>query len=239
VSTVTAPLERELSLIQGITTIRSYTSLGTTSINLSFSPDRKINDVAQDTQAAITRAQPVLPRDLPAPPTSQKGSGSSAPIMYLTLTSSVLTEPQLYDFAKNDVVDILTQVEDVAQVLILGTKTALWVEADPRKIEAAGATMLALRSAIDAANGNNPAGVIPGKYSTYAIQPSGALQNAGQIEHILVRTRKGMMRLGDLADVKVGVQNKAFSVRYVKDHKLVDQPSLVLAVYRLPGKNTV
>jgi len=50
VSTVTAPLERELSLVQGITSIHSVSSLGSCSISLTFSSDRKINDVAQDVQ---------------------------------------------------------------------------------------------------------------------------------------------------------------------------------------------
>jgi HAE1 family hydrophobic/amphiphilic exporter-1 len=240
VSTVTSQLERELSLIQGVTMMQSTTGLGACNITLQFSSDRKINDVAQDTQAAITRAMPTLPRDLPTPPTFQKGSGAGPPIMYLTLTSSVLTEPQLYDFAKNDVVDILTQVQDVAQVLILGTKTAFWVEADARKLEAAGASLGDIGQAIAAANGNQPAGVIPGKFATFAIQPAGALQTREQIEHIMVpNATGGILRVGDLADVRLGVQNKNFQVRYVNDGKLVDHPSLLLAVYRLPGKNTV
>ena len=239
VSTVTAPLERELSLVQGITSIHSVSSLGTCSISLTFSSDRKINDVAQDVQGALTRATPVLPRDLPTPPTYQKG-GASQPIMYMTLTSSVLTEPQLYDFAKNDVVDILTQIQDVAQVSILGTKMALWVDADTRKVETAGVTLADISKAVAAANGNQPAGVIPGKFSTFAIQPTGALQTARQIEQIMVPSSSGnTVRVGDLADVRIGVQNKNFNVRYVDHNKLVNDPALVLAIYRLPGKNTV
>ena len=239
VSTVTSTLERELSVIQGVTSIHSYSSLGTCSISLTFSSDRKINDVAQDVQGALTRATPALPRDMPTPPTYTKGGGSQ-PIMYMTLTSSVLTEPQLYDFAKNDVVDILTQVQDVAQVSILGTKTAIWVDADPRKVEAAGVTLADVSKAISAANGNQPAGVIPGKFSTFAIQPAGALQTARQIEQIMVPSSSGsVVRVGDLANVRLGVQNKNFNVRYVDDGKLIQEPSLVLAIYRLPGKNTV
>jgi hydrophobic/amphiphilic exporter-1 (mainly G- bacteria), HAE1 family len=239
VSTVTAPLERELSLVQGITSIHSVSSLGSCSISLTFSSDRKINDVAQDVQGALTRATPVLPRDLPTPPTYQKG-GASQPIMYMTLTSGVLTEPQLYDFAKNDVVDILTQIQDVAQVSILGTKMAIWVDADTRRVEAAGVTLADIPKAISAANGNQPAGVIPGKFSTFAIQPTGALQTKEQIEQIMVPSSSGnVVRVGDLADVRLGVQNKNFNVRYVDHNKLVSEPSLVLAIYRLPGKNTV
>ncbi|HEY3756649.1 MAG TPA: efflux RND transporter permease subunit [Opitutaceae bacterium] len=240
VSTITTPLERELALTQGVTTIRSNSGVGTCSINLSFSSDRKINDVAMDVQAAINRAAPVLPRDLPSPPTYQKGSSNAAPIMYLTLTSSVLTEPQLYDFAKNDVVDTLTQVQDVAQVLILGTKTAYWVDADPRKVAAAGFTLADLKTAIEQANNSQPAGSIPGKFSTFAITPDGALQTAPQIEHIMVHNSNGdALRLSDLANVRSWVQNRNFHVRYVNGGKVITDPSLVLAVYRLPGKNTV
>ncbi len=240
VSTVTAPLEREFALIAGLTLTQSSTSQGFTSISLSFAADRKINDVAQDVQGAISRAMPSLPRDLPQPPTYQKFNSGSMPIMYLTLNSGVLTPGQLYDFAKNEVASSLTDVEGVAQVQVYGTRTAFRVEADIRKVEASGLTLAALYSAISAANSNLPAGVIAGTDTTYAIQPSNALQTAAQLENLIVHaSEETVLRVRDLAKVTVGVENMDLRLRVVDHGRLVPGSSVVLAVFRLPGKNTV
>ncbi|HXA51025.1 MAG TPA: efflux RND transporter permease subunit, partial [Candidatus Acidoferrum sp.] len=51
-STVATPLEREFSTIAGVDSMSSSNSLGTTSITVQFTLDRKIDAAAQDVQAA-------------------------------------------------------------------------------------------------------------------------------------------------------------------------------------------
>ena len=63
-STVATPLEREFSTIAGIQSMNSTNSLGSTSITVQFTLDRKIDAAAQDIQAAISRAglRPMAPK---------------------------------------------------------------------------------------------------------------------------------------------------------------------------------
>ena len=70
-STVATPLEREFSTIAGIQSMNSTNSLGSTSITVQFTLDRKIDAAAQDIQAAISRAGGRLPPSMPRPPSYQ------------------------------------------------------------------------------------------------------------------------------------------------------------------------
>lgn len=67
-SSVATPLEKQFSTIAGLDTMSSTNRLGYTAITLSFTLDRKIDAAAQDVQAAISRAQPNLPQNMPSPP---------------------------------------------------------------------------------------------------------------------------------------------------------------------------
>ena len=71
-SNVAQPLERQFSLIPGVTQMTSTSALGSTQITLQFDLNRNIDAAAQDVQAAINAAerpaadQPAEPADLSA-----------------------------------------------------------------------------------------------------------------------------------------------------------------------------
>ena len=80
---VTAPLERQLGQINGITTLQSSSAVGTSEITLQFDLTRSIDGAAQDVQAAINAAQGVLPQALPYPPSYNRVNPADAPILSL------------------------------------------------------------------------------------------------------------------------------------------------------------
>src|SRR6478736_6146868 len=65
-SSVATPLEAQFSTIQGLDSMSSSSSLGTTNITLQFDLSRNIDAAAQDVQSAISQAQGRLPADMPA-----------------------------------------------------------------------------------------------------------------------------------------------------------------------------
>ncbi len=75
-SSVATPLERQFSTIAGIDSMNSTSSLGNTLITLQFNLSRNIDAAAQDVQAAISKAQPQLPLNMPAPPILSEGQSS-------------------------------------------------------------------------------------------------------------------------------------------------------------------
>ena len=66
-NTVATPLEREFTSLQGISSINSSSTIGSTRITLQFDLARNIDAAAQDVQAAISAASRDLPRICPGP----------------------------------------------------------------------------------------------------------------------------------------------------------------------------
>src|SRR5829696_6862479 len=94
---VATPLERQFMQIPGLELITSKSSQGFTQLTLQFNLDKNVDAAATDVQAAISRAQGVLPADLPSPPTFTKTNPNDQPIMFIALVSDSMTRGQLYD----------------------------------------------------------------------------------------------------------------------------------------------
>src|SRR5712692_8316248 len=86
-SAVATPLERQFTTIAGIDSMTSTSALGVTQINITFTLDRNIDAAAQDIQAAITKASPLLPPNMPTPPIYQKVNPADQPILFMALSS--------------------------------------------------------------------------------------------------------------------------------------------------------
>src|SRR6266704_4921099 len=89
-SAVATPLERQFSTIAGLDSMTSSNSLGSTTVTLQFDLSRNLDGAAQDVQAAITQAAPLLPPGMPTPPTFTKVNPADQPVLYLALTSATL-----------------------------------------------------------------------------------------------------------------------------------------------------
>src|SRR6267378_8346633 len=98
-TTVASPLERHLGQIADVTEMTSSSLFGSTRITLQFGLNRDIDGAARDVQAAINAARVDLPSNLVSPPTYVKVNPAGAPILILALTSTTLTQGQIYDAA--------------------------------------------------------------------------------------------------------------------------------------------
>ncbi|TCG02784.1 hypothetical protein BZM27_53240, partial [Paraburkholderia steynii] len=109
-TSVATPLERQLSLIAGVTQMTSSSSLGNTSIAVQFDLSRDINGAAQDVQTAINAAGGTLPKNLPNPPTYQKVNPADFTLLSLALTSPSLTLTQLDSYAEDYLAQQISQM---------------------------------------------------------------------------------------------------------------------------------
>ena len=66
--TVTAPLERQLGEMAGLSRMSSVSTAGASVITLQFNLGETLDVAEQEVQAAINGADSLLPADLPAPP---------------------------------------------------------------------------------------------------------------------------------------------------------------------------
>lgn len=160
-SSVATPLERQFSTIAGLEQMTSSSTLGNTEITLLFALDRDIDAAAQDVQAAIAAALPLLPPEMPSPPTYRKVNPADQPILYVALTSSTLPLREVTEYADTIMAQRISMVSGVAQVLVFGNrKYAVRIELDPSALAQRALGIGDVVTAIQSANVNLPSGLV-------------------------------------------------------------------------------
>ena len=242
---VATPMEREFTAIAGIESMTSTSSLGSTSITLQFSLDRDIDAAAQDVQSAIAKAARSLPADMPSPPSLRKVNPADQAIVLLALRSDILPLYEVNEYGETFLAQRMSQVDGVAQVIVYGPqKKAVRVQVDPDLLAARGIGIDEVSTALQNANVNLPTGTFQGPQRAFNIQATGQLTTAKMYRPVIVAYRNSKpVRLTDLADVSDGVENDqvaaVFTERGPDDEFAPPARSIVLAVYRQPGANTV
>jgi HAE1 family hydrophobic/amphiphilic exporter-1 len=233
-STVATPLERQFSQVAGIDSMSSVSSTGRTRVTLQFSLDRDIDAAAQDVQTAISQTLRRLPEGMD-PPTLRKVNPADAPIMFLALTARTLPLPALDEFADTHIAQRFSMVTGVAQVQVFGSQRyAVRVLLDPEALSKRGLGLDRVVSAIQNANSNLPSGVMQGAARDFTVKSSGKLQRAENFNNLIVAYKDGMpVRLSDVGQAYDGIENAKIK------SWLNGERSIVLAVYRQPGANTV
>jgi HAE1 family hydrophobic/amphiphilic exporter-1 len=234
-SSVATPLEKELSTIAGVDTMSSTSSLGATRITLQFTLDRDIDAAAQDVQAALARANRQLPPDMPYPPTYQKVNPADQPILYIAFASPTLPLYILDEYAETLVAQRVSTVLGVAQVQVYGAqKYAVRIQLDPQALATRGIGIDEVARAVSGANANLPTGVLYGPDRAYTVQVAGQLTSAAAYRPVVVAWREGRpVRLEELGRVLDDVENNKVAAWFAS------QRSVILAVQRQPGTNTV
>jgi HAE1 family hydrophobic/amphiphilic exporter-1 len=234
-SAVATPLEKQFSTIAGIDSMTSSSALGLTQITIQFTLDRSIDGAAQDVQAAITKAAPLLPPSMPTPPVYQKVNPADQPVIYLSLSSPTLPLYTVDEYAQTNLAQRISTISGVAQVQVFGSqKYAVRVQLDPRALTARGIGIDEVEQALARSNVNLPTGTLYGTHQMFNVQATGQLQNAAAFRPLIVAYRNGSpVRLEELGRVVDGVQTDKVASWYN------DERAVILAVQRQPGTNTV
>jgi HAE1 family hydrophobic/amphiphilic exporter-1 len=234
-SSVATPLEAQFSTIAGINSMSSSSSLGSTGITLQFDLSRNIDAAAQDVQAAIARAQGSLPTNMPAPPSYSKVNPAEQPIIYIAMSSKTMSPFQLDDYAETMLARRISMVSGVARVQVFGSlKYAVRVQADPQKLASRQIDLEQVRNALGTGSLNLPAGELYGYSKAYTVQSNSQLTSASQFARLIVSYRNGSpVHLDELGNVFDSVSNNK-SMFWINDDR-----SIVLAIQKQPGSNTV
>jgi len=234
-SAVATPLEKQFSTIAGIDSMTSSSSLGTTSITLQFDLSRNIDGAAQDVQAAIARASSQLPPSMPTPPTYQKVNPADQPVLYLAMGSKTLPLYTVDQYAETLMGQRISMVKGVAQVQVYGSqKYAVRIQLDPQALATRQIGIDDVHTAVQNANVNLPVGTLYGEHRAFTLQANGQLTHASLYRPLIVAYRNGSpVRLEDLGKVYDSVQNDRVANWWN------DTDSVVLAIQRQPGTNTV
>ncbi|MBI4907360.1 MAG: efflux RND transporter permease subunit [Acidobacteria bacterium] len=238
-SAIATPLERQFSTIEGLDSMNSVNSLGSTSITLQFALSRDIDAAAQDVQTAITQAAPLLPAGMPTPPSFRRVNPADQPVIYLAIRSNTLPLYKVHEYADRLLAQRFSMLKGVAQVQIQGAqKYAVRVQVNPSRLAALGIGIDEVETAIRRHNVNIPTGTLYGDDRMMTIQASGQLTSAESYANIVVAQRNGApVRLEEIAKVLDSVEDdKSFAWLSTAD---VTERFMNVTVFKQPGTNAV
>jgi multidrug efflux pump len=234
-SAVATPLERHLSAIAGVAEMKSYSGYGGTSIALQFDLNRDLDGAARDVQAAINAARVDLPAALEANPSYSKYNIAFWPITYLSLTSTTLSLPQIFDIATTMLQPQLASIQGVGDVKVLGSAPlAVRVELNPDALSKYGIGLEDVRAALAAANASSPKGAVQAGGRRFQIHTNDQAPKAKDYQRLVIAYRNGSaVRLSDVAE----------AVDSVEDHWPAavtnGKASILLRIYGAPGANVI
>ena len=246
-SNVAQPLERQFSLIAGLTQMTSQSALGSTQITLQFDLNRNIDAAALDVQAAINASTGQLPANLPNPPTFRKINPADSPIMIMSVQSDALPLTVVNDYADNILAQQISQISGVGLVNVNGQqKPAVRIQVDPAKIATLGISLEDIRGVIATTTVNQPKGTVDGARQSFTVYTNDQLLKAEQWNDMVLAYRNGApIRVKDIGVAIDGPENNkiaawAFSGAAAgDDHTITNGRSIVLAVTKQPGANVI
>ena len=201
-NTVTKKIEDAIASLENLKKLdsKSYESLSIVSVTLTSNADVDIS--MNDAQRKINAILSDLPDDAD-PPSLTKFSLSDLPIMTIGANGK-MDEAAFYDLIDKKIAPILSRVQGVAQVNIIGgQEREIQVNLDATKIQGYGLSVPQIQQAILSSNLDFPTGNIQTREQKILIRLAGKYKNVEELRNLVVASQNGIqIRLNDIADVQ-------------------------------------
>ena len=204
-SLVTMPLENALNGTPGMTTIRSKSVLGLSSVVLEFEEGTSLSEARQYVQERVALEASRLPVVARTPVILQPLSSLSR-ILKIGITSGQLSQRELTDLALWTIRPKLMSIQGVANVAIWGQRdTQLQVLVDPDRLRSYNVTLDQVTAAAAGATVLDVGGFVDTPNQRLAVRHVSAVVTAEDLARTVVDFRNGApLRIGDVAQVVVG-----------------------------------
>ncbi|WP_034303782.1 efflux RND transporter permease subunit [Herbaspirillum sp. RV1423] len=234
-SAVTAPLERQLGQMAGLSQMYSTSSGGASVITLKFNLSLSLDVAEQEVQAAINAANSLLPSGLPNPPTYKKVNPADTAVLTLAATSDSLSLTKVQDLVNTRVALKLSQVSGVGLVSLAGgQQLAIRVRANPAALAAHGLTLKDLYNVINNGNVNGSKGGFDGPAHSVTIDANDQLHSAEEYGDLVVAYQDGRaLMLREVATVEQAPEN-LYQAAWAGSKQ-----AIVINIQRQPGANVV
>jgi HAE1 family hydrophobic/amphiphilic exporter-1 len=200
---VIEPIEEVLSGISGVDKITSNSLDSFGNIIVQFIFEKDLQEATQQIRDEISAIRNELPPEMEEPILT-RFDPADLPIVSLTLSSPVLTGPELTRIADPDITRELRGLSGIAEVNVVGgVERELTVELRPKDLQASGVSVAQVVQALQVQNLAAPVGRLTGDLDERTIRLRGRLDTPADFKQLVVSSSNGrIVRLGDVADVK-------------------------------------
>jgi HAE1 family hydrophobic/amphiphilic exporter-1 len=231
---VTKPLEDAITGMEGISNIRSTSREGVSFIFVELEMNVDVDKSLQDVQRRINQVSDFLPKEARKPVVS-KLAFDEVPVLRANVYSK-LQSKALYQFVKDNIQPLISKLEGVGLVQLLGgEEREIQVNIDMQKVKAVGLALNTIVQSIVASNIDFPTGSIKEPENQYVLRVAGKFNSLEELENLVVaRTRSGgEIRLKDIANVRDGIKE------ITNINRLNNIPSLGILIQKQSDANTV
>jgi hydrophobe/amphiphile efflux-1 (HAE1) family protein len=241
---VAAPIEQQLSSLQGLLYFKSANSSdGSMNLSIYFDIDRDQDLAAVDVQNQVALATPQLPQEVRTNGvTVQKAQSDILLVAALVSSDPRYDAEYLSNYSKINIEDELKRLPGVGQAATYGQlEFSMLVSLDPARMAQLGVTVGDVANAIREQNATNPGGRIGrepaphGTELTIPVTTRGRLTQPAEFENIIIRARPdgSLLRIGDLGRARLGARN------YDLVGRVNGKSTAIIPVYLRSGANAL
>ncbi len=230
---VTQPVEEAIRRVPGLRRVRSTTSRGSAEISIFMAWGTDMATATLQVNAAITQILPSLPAGTSL--LTRRMDPTVFPIIAYSLTSNRLSQTALHDLARYQLLPLLSAVNGVARVQVVGgSREEFRVSVDPARLRAFGLGLGDISRALGAANVVQAVGRLEDHYKLYLVVADTRFKDLDMIRRTVLKSgANGLVRLGDVATVEIATVPQW--TRVTAD----GQQAVLLNIYQQPGANSV
>jgi len=201
---ITQVIEDEIAGIAGVEKLTSSSKDELSRISVEFALDRDPDGASSDVRERISRILGRLPDEADAPRIIKQDSGMES-TMYIDVSSQSLSLMEITDFVDRNLVDELSVIESVATIRVNGAQVPamrIWINREA--LAARGLTVQDVEDTLRRENVEFPAGRIESTDREFSLRTTTGLNNPEDFANlVLIRDRSFIVRLGDVADVRI------------------------------------
>jgi hydrophobe/amphiphile efflux-1 (HAE1) family protein len=198
-------LEKQLQSIAGVTDTYSTAREGVATFRLIFSFDKNMIEASDEVRNAIAAVRYKLPTEMREPQIVKRDMAAQ-PIVYLSLSSPVLSHAAISRLAEDKLADRFRGVDGVAAVSVNGAmRRELSVLLHADKLREYNVSVVEVAQALRMQNANAPVGKVRGALDEKAIRLVGRIERPEEFKDVVVKRRGDeLIRLGQLATIEDG-----------------------------------
>ena len=231
--TVTRKLEEAVNSIQDVINVRSATSRGATELSINFHWNIDMIKAELLVNNAINQIKSELPSNFQF--TVRRMNPTVFPIIGYSLSSDKKSLEKLRTYAEYTLRPILTSIDGVAKVVVLGGRTKEYaVVVNPERLRSYGLSLSDLDEAIQKTNIISSVGKIEQDYKLFLTLVDGQYLSKEEIGQTIIKTDHQIpVFLQDVAVISDSVRPEW--TRVTAD----GHDAVLLNIYQQPGGNTV
>jgi hydrophobic/amphiphilic exporter-1 (mainly G- bacteria), HAE1 family len=232
-SNVTRPLENSLNSVSRLKEITSTSSDATSVVFMNFEYGTNLDEASNDIRSALSFTERMLPEDCEKP-TIIKFSTSFMPIVFYAITANE-SYSGLEKILDEKIVNPLNRIDGIGSVSLSGVPgRKIYIDVDPRKMEAYNISIEQIGNILRAENINMPAGYIEMGKTDYPLRIQGEFPESDVVKNLVVSSYNGNnVYMKDIAEVRDTIRESKL------DTKINGVRGMSMFIQKQSGGNTV